>query len=280
MRTTRIGVLLANTGTPKSPEPRDVRRYLGRFLMDERIRPMAKAPWWLILHLFILPTRSVKSGRKYGKIWTEAGSPFDVEHAKLRNLLEQLPAGRRHGCAGAGGAELWRGFHCKRALAALREQGCSQVVVLPLYPQSAHSTTLSVKDGVAAAMNELSWRVRRWRSWIRMAVDSAYIDAIAQTVSAAGFNAQAGDRLLFNYHSIPMKDIDQGDTYEPQTERNRFGGGGSAFASTATQWTIGYNCRFDKSREWLQPFHTRGVLERWAQRASRVGSSWFAQISP
>ena len=86
---TRIGVLLANTGTPKSPEPRDVRRYLGRFLMDERIRPMAKAPWWLILHLFILPTRSVKSGRKYGKIWTEAGSPFDVEHAKLRNLLEQ-----------------------------------------------------------------------------------------------------------------------------------------------------------------------------------------------
>lgn len=57
--------------------------------MDERIRPMAKAPWWLILHLFILPTRSVKSGRKYGKIWTEAGSPFDVEHAKLRNLLEQ-----------------------------------------------------------------------------------------------------------------------------------------------------------------------------------------------
>ena len=40
---------------------------------------------------------------------------------------------------------------------------------------------------------------------------------IAQTVSAAGFNAQAGDRLLFNYHSIPMKDIEQGDTYEPQT---------------------------------------------------------------
>ena len=54
---------------------------------------MAKAPWWLILHLFILPTRSVKSGRKYGKIWTEAGSPFDVEHAKLRNLLEQLLQG-------------------------------------------------------------------------------------------------------------------------------------------------------------------------------------------
>ena len=133
---TRIGVLLANTGTPKSPEPRDVRRYLGRFLMDERIRPMAKAPWWLILHLFILPTRSVKSGRKYGKIWTEAGSPFDVEHAKLRNLLEQLLQGDGMDVRVQVG-QSYGEDSIQAALAALREQGCTQVVVLPLYPQSA-----------------------------------------------------------------------------------------------------------------------------------------------
>ena len=155
--TPRIGVLLANTGTPKSPEPRDVRRYLGRFLMDERIRPMAKAPWWLILHLFILPTRSVKSGRKYGKIWTEAGSPFDVEHAKLRDLLEQRLQGDGMDVRVQVG-QSYGEDSIRTALAALREQGCTQVVVLPLYPQSAHSTTLSVKDGVAAAMTELSWQ--------------------------------------------------------------------------------------------------------------------------
>ena len=264
---TRIGVLLANTGTPKSPEPRDVRRYLGRFLMDERIRPMAKAPWWLILHLFILPTRSVKSGRKYGKIWTEAGSPFDVEHAKLRNLLEQLLQGDGMDVRVQVG-QSYGEDSVQDALAALREQGCTQVVVLPLYPQSAHSTTLSVKDGVAAAMTELSWQapVTFVDSY---GMDSAYIDAIAETVSAAGFNAQAGDRLLFNYHSIPMKDIEQGDTYEPQTGATALGVAGR-LRLDRTQWTIGYNCRFDKSREWLQPF-TRGVLKQWAQaRDGRV----------
>ena len=248
---TRIGVLLANTGTPKSPEPRDVRRYLGRFLMDERIRPMAKAPWWLILHLFILPTRSVKSGRKYGKIWTEAGSPFDVEHAKLRNLLEQLLQGDGMDVRVQVG-QSYGEDSIQAALAALREQGC----------------TLSVKDGVAAAMTELSWRVPL--TFVdSYGMDSAYIDAIAETVSAAGFNAQAGDRLLFNYHSIPMKDIEQGDTYEPQTGATALAVAGR-LRLDRTQWTIGYNCRFDKSREWLQPF-TRGVLKRWAQaRDGRV----------
>ena len=210
-KATRIGVLLANTGTPKSPEPRDVRRYLGRFLMDERIRPMAKAPWWLILHLFILPTRSVKSGRKYGKIWTEAGSPFDVEHAKLRNLLEQRLQGDGMDVRVQVG-QSYGEDSIRAALATLRKQGCTQVVALPLYPQSAHSTTLSVRDGVAAAMTELSWQVPV--TFVdSYGMDSAY-RSDRSSVSAAGFNAQTGDRLLFNYHSIPMKDIEQGDTYE------------------------------------------------------------------
>ena len=145
---------------------------------------------------------------------------------------------------------------------------CTQVVALPLYPQSAHSTTLSVKDGVAAAMTELSWQVPV--TFVdSYGMDSAYIEAIAQSVSAAGFNAQTGDRLLFNYHSIPMKDIEQGDTYEPQTGATALAVAGR-LRLDRTQWTIGYNCRFDKSREWLQPF-TRGVLKRWAQaRDGRV----------
>ena len=154
------------------------------------------------------------------------------------------------------------------ALAALREQGCAKVIVLPLYPQSAHSTTLSVKDGVAAAMTELSWQapVTFVESY---GMDSAYIEAVAHAVSAAGFDAQAGDRLLFNYHSIPIKDIEQGDTYEPQTGATALAVAGKLHLDR-TQWTIGYNCRFDKSREWLQPF-TRGVLERWARaRQGRV----------
>lgn len=242
--------------------------------MDERIRPMAKAPWWLILHLFILPTRSVKSGRKYGKIWTEAGSPFDVEHAKLRNLLEQ----RLQGDGVDARVQVGQSYgedSVQDALAALREQGCTQVVVLPLYPQSAHSTTLSVKDGVAAAMTELSWRVPV--AFVdSYGMDSAYIDAIAETVSAAGFNAQAGDRLLFNYHSIPMKDIEQGDTYEPQT-------GATALAvavafvlterSGPSVTTVGSTKAANGCSRLPEAFSNGG------HRREMAVSSWFARIS-
>ena len=130
------GVLIANTGSPASPAPRDVRAYLGRFLMDPRIRPMNKTCWWLILHLCILPKRGRVSGAKYSKIWTAQGSPFDVEHAKLRELLEdELRATGANVHVAVGQSY---GFPTiPDAVDKLRRAGCARLVVLPLYPQSA-----------------------------------------------------------------------------------------------------------------------------------------------
>ena len=39
--TRRWGLLLVNLGTPDSPEPRDVRRYLREFLSDPRVFDMS-----------------------------------------------------------------------------------------------------------------------------------------------------------------------------------------------------------------------------------------------
>ena len=256
----RIGVLIANTGSPKSPAPRDVRAYLGRFLMDARIRPMNKQAWWLILHLCILPKRGRVSGAKYGKIWTPQGSPFDVEHAKLRGLLEGELRDAGFDARVAVGQSY--GFPTiAEAVGKLRNAGCTRLIALPLYPQSAFSTTLSVKDSVEAALAACGWSVP-WSLVESYGKDPVYLDAIAACVRAAGFGDQPGDRLLFNYHSIPLVDIEAGDTYEVQT-----GATALAIASRLglerTQWTVGYNCQFDKGREWLQPF-TRSILERWA----------------
>ena len=71
----RLGVLLVNTGTPKEPTPQAVKRYLSRFLMDPRVRPMNRFAWWFILHFAILPKRAVSSAEKYRLIWTDEGSP-------------------------------------------------------------------------------------------------------------------------------------------------------------------------------------------------------------
>ena len=84
----KVGVLLVNTGTPSAPEPKAVKRYLAQFLMDKHIAPMNRFIWWFILHLAILPKRSVASAEKYRKIWTPEGSPLLVTHKALAAALE------------------------------------------------------------------------------------------------------------------------------------------------------------------------------------------------
>ena len=68
---------------------------------------------------------------------------------------------------------------------------------------------------------------------------------------------------MFSFHSIPLTDIEDGDTYELQT--------GSTSLHVADElgldrktWTISYHCRFDKSRSWLSPF-TKDALARLAE---------------
>lgn len=255
------GVLLVNTGTPASPSPHDVRKYLGKFLMDKHIAPMNRLAWWFILHLCILPRRGVASGKKYEQIWTPEGSPFVLDHQVLAEALEARLE--------SAGAEVMVRYamsyskpSIKHVMHEMKKAGCEHLVVLPLYPQSAYSTTLSVRDSVERARRKLRWRIPV-DVIDNYAEHPSYIKALASSIRHAGFDPEAGDRLLFSYHSIPLVDIERGDTYELQT--------GSTSLHVAdelglarTSWTIAYQCRFDKSRTWLSPF-SKDVLARWAE---------------
>ncbi|MCL1798435.1 MAG: ferrochelatase [Eggerthellaceae bacterium] len=259
----KYGVILANTGTPAAPTPRAVRGYLSQFLMDRRIAPMNRAAWWLILHLFILPRRSKASAEKYEAVWTDEGSPFMVAHERLCAGLQRAYAKD----AAAPEVVVAPGMSFgtpsfASALKGLREAGCGRVVVLPLYPQSAYSTTGSVRDALVRARKRLGWDVE-------VDIIDNYHDnplwarTVAASIVQAGFDAAAGDRVLFSFHSIPLRDIEAGDSYELQC--------GASSLQIANElgidrklWTIGYQCRFDKGREWLDPF-TKDVLDRWAE---------------
>ena len=131
----------------------------------------------------------------------------------------------------------------KKALREFRELECDRIVVLPMYPQTAHSTTLSVKEGVARAV-----RRSRFKGLTTVvegyAEHPSYIRALAASIEHAGFGQQPGDRLVFSFHSIPLVDIEDGDPYELQT--------GSTSLHVADElgldrktWTISYHCRFD-----------------------------------
>ena len=260
----KVGVIIANTGTPEAPTRKAVKKYLSQFLMDPRICPMPRPVWWTLLHTSILRKRSRASAEKYEKIWTEEGSPLIAITASLERGLNEhyaeqgLPVVVRAGMS-YGKPSL------KQAVRELKEEGCTELVVLPMYPQSAFSTTGSVSDGVAKAV-----RRARFKGDVRLidgyGEDATYVRAVAASIRNAGFSEESGDRLLFSFHSIPLKDIEAGDTYELQAVAGEHG-------LYRLAWTISYQSRFDKGRTWLSPF-TRPTLERLAQ-AAEPGSRLF-----
>ncbi len=55
-RSTKIGVLLVNLGTPDATDYWSMRRYLKEFLSDRRVIEVNRALWWFVLNVIILST--------------------------------------------------------------------------------------------------------------------------------------------------------------------------------------------------------------------------------
>ena len=131
------GILLINLGSPDSTKTKDVRRYLKEFLSDKKVIDV----WYvrnIILHLFILPFRPKKSAEAYRKIWWKEGSPLIVLTERLQKKMQKktdypIEIGMRYGNPSI-----------KSGLQKLKDQGCDDILVIPLYPQYAMSTTETV----------------------------------------------------------------------------------------------------------------------------------------
>ncbi|MGI6105003.1 MAG: ferrochelatase [Raoultibacter sp.] len=256
------GILLANTGSPQAPTKREIKRFLGRFLMDRRIAPTNRVFWWLLLHLHILPLRGKRNVGRYEEIWTDEGNPLLVAQQRLAwGLQKAYESDPTKSIAVTCGMN-YSSPDTLEGIKHLKEIGCEQILVLPLYPQSAYSTTGSVYDAVERVSSKL--KLTTPCDLIDNYYDnSTYIRAIAASIKHAGFNVDSDDRLLFSFHSIPLIDIENGDTYEPQTSSSSLSIAGE-LGIDRKRWTIGYQCRFDKGREWLKP-DSRDILSRWAE---------------
>lgn len=57
------GILLVNLGSPESPEPKDVKKYLGEFLMDERVIDIPYIARAALVKGIILKTRPKASAQ-------------------------------------------------------------------------------------------------------------------------------------------------------------------------------------------------------------------------
>jgi ferrochelatase len=256
----RVGVLLVNLGTPDAPTPTALRRYLAEFLSDPRVVEIPRLPWWLILHGLILRVRPAKSALKYAAIWTPEGSPLAVWTAKQAKLL--------FGYLGqAGHPVLVR--HAMRygqpsiaaELDALRAEGATRVLVLPLYPQYSAATSASVFDAVAA------WGQRsRWVPELRFVQqyhdDPGYIDALAAQVRAHWQREGRGSMLVMSFHGVPERTLQLGDPYHcscHKTARLL----AERLSLTQEQYRVTFQSRFGKAK-WLQPY-TEPTLQQLAR---------------
>lgn len=265
----RTGVLLVNTGSPAAPTADAVRTYLESFLMDDRIRPLPAPVWRVILQHMVLPKRCPDSAAKYASIWTEEGSPLIAGCRALAARVEdelQHDAGKRAGRAAeersvtmsVRAAMIYGEPGVGEALADLRALGCGKIVALPLYPQSAYTTTVAAIDAVKRSLSLVGWTPE-------LAViesygdDAAYLDAIAVSIRAAGYDP-ASDYLLLSFHAVPLSDIDAGDTYSEQVRRSA-GAIAARLGAEEGTWSVAYQSPFEDGRRWTGPNTARAVRE-------------------
>lgn len=250
-RDDRIGVLLANLGTPDSPSTRDVRRYLKQFLWDPRVVEVPRPVWWLVLNLVILTTRPRRSARAYAKIWTDEGSPLLVISQQQQAALQAQLQTRYDGQVTTALAMCYGSPSVASGLEQLRAAGCRRILVLPLYPQYSATSTAAVFDAIYREMQ--GWRaVPELRFVNDYFDDDAYIRALADSVRHYQAEHGTPDRLLFSFHGIPQAYADAGDIYPCQCEVTAMLLA-KELGLDASQWQFSYQSRLGP-KAWLKPY--------------------------
>lgn len=261
-RTPRLGVLLVNLGTPDAPTPAAVRTYLHQFLTDRRVIEIPRLAWRPLLHGVILRTRPARSAARYRAIWTKEGSPLLAYSQQQRTLLLGY-LGQRLKAAGLPAdlcaVELGMRYgnpSVASALAKLMAANVTKLLVLPLYPQYAASTTASAFDAVAAVLGGLR-RMPALRFVDAFHDDAGYIKALARNVHDYWMKHGRPDHLVMSFHGVPRRTLDLGDPYHCHCQKT------ARLLATElglapAQWTLSFQSRFGRA-QWLTPY-TTGTL--------------------
>ena len=197
------GVLLVNLGSPDSTDPKDVKKYLGEFLMDERVIDVPKWARILLVRGIILNTRPKKSAAAYQKIWWEEGSPLIVLSERLQEKIQEkttvpVALAMRYGS-----------MTLKKGLQQLVNQGVDDVLVIPLYPQFAMATTETIDVKVEELKNEFFPQLKI-TSLPAFYNKPEYVAVLSKSIGEKLENLDY-EHLLFSYHGVPERHIRKSD---------------------------------------------------------------------
>ena len=270
----RIGVLLVNLGTPDATDYWSMRRYLKEFLSDRRVIEENPVKWWLVLNLIILTVRPGRKGGDYDKIWNRERNESPLKTI-TRSQSDQLEAMvdkvDKRLCVDW--AMRYGNPSIAARLAALAEQDCRRILLVPLYPQYAAATTATVCDEAFRALSAM-----RFQPAVRVAApyyaQPIYIDALAASLEAALAKLKFKPEVIIaSYHGVPEDYVAKGDPYLAHcAETTRLLR--QKLKLDDGRLIMTFQSRFGKA-EWIKPY-TDATVRQLAER----GVKSLAVITP
>ena len=271
----KVGLLVANLGTPDATDYWSMRRYLGEFLSDKRVIDYSAWLWQPLLQLVILTKRPFTSGAAYKSIWNE-----DADESPLMTITKAQTAALKSEMAQRYGDNVMVDF-CMRygnpstesKVRAMVEAGCTKILFFPLYPHYAGATSATANDQFFRALMK-----EKWQPIARVVPpyfdDPAYIDDLAQSVEKAYANAdRKPDILVCSYHGVPERYLREGDPYHCQCQKTtrllkeRLGWDDTQIKTT-------FQSKFGPE-EWLKPYTVEEVA-----RLAKSGKKNIAISAP
>ncbi|TQS71293.1 ferrochelatase [Rhodobacteraceae bacterium] len=270
----KIGVIVANLGTPDNTDYWSMRRYLNEFLSDKRVIDIPNWKWQPLLQLIILSKRPFTSGANYKTIWNN-----EANESPLLTITKQQVAKLKEAVEARYGAEVELDFcmrygkpSTKSVVDRMVKNGCEKILFFPLYPHYAGATSATANDAFFRAL-----MVQKRQPAARVAPEyfdrPAYIEALAQSVERVYPGDKRPDVLLCSYHGMPKRYLMEGDPYHCQCQkttrllRERLGWDKDEVQTT-------FQSVFGRE-EWLKPYTVEYVAE-----LAKAGKTDVAVISP
>jgi len=217
--------------------------------------------WWPILHGIILRTRPARSARLYANIWTDEGSPLLAISRRLKEGIQNEIHERLGKDAHVELSMRYGNPSVRRGLERLREKGCNNILIFPLYPQYSDTTTASSFDAVVNTI--AGWTDKPELRFLRGYHDHPdYIHALSETVRQVWKEDGEPERLLISFHGIPERYAEAGDPY-PDECRDTARLLAKELGLAGERWAISFQSRFGRE-EWLKPY-TSEALTAWGK---------------
>lgn len=264
----KIGVVLAQVGTPIEPTKHALKPYLKNFLSDERIIDSPRWLWLPILHGIVLRRRPQRIAKHYADIWTKNGSPLLVYSKAQAKGVQKRLGNKYKVMLGFAYAEPSMGS----AMKELENAGITKIVVLPLFPQFSTTTTASIYDEISFHALGRENRKGKPKKKYSPALcfippyfdDPEYIKVLAGNVKKQIAKLKhKPSKIMISFHGIPKSYVDEGDPYPEHCKET------TKLLARAMGWQKKdylqtFQSRFGRA-EWLQPY-TQIELPKWASQ--------------